>query len=414
MKRLGLIIFLLICISACSNNDDNTTIECATPTSLNATDITHNSALLSWNSTSSQDVLVNGGPSGSMPSVSENVTGSNLSVTGLQPNTTYEFSVQAICSIDNVSMLSTVLRFTTNASPVIPEFLTNLSDLNIFTGSLSNLNISSKAFKYEIITPLFTDYASKLRLIALPEDLSMAYDGDGFPMFPNGTLIAKTFFYNLDETNLSLGKKIIETRVLIRKNDAWLLGNYKWNDTQSDATLTDAEHTVPVAWVNAEGEDMSTNYIVPSNADCIKCHSNAGDIVALGPKLRNMNFEVDGENQLQKFINNGHLLNAPDPNTIAALPNWEDESLTLNQRARSYFDVNCAHCHSPGGFCDQESLLDLRYETPLENTNIVESGNSIEGRMGVYLPGWSMPFIGTTMVHDEGYDLIEAYISSLD
>jgi len=34
-------------------------------------------------------------------------------------------------------------------------------------------------------------------------------------------------------------------------------------------------------------------------------------------------------------------------------------------------------------------------------------------RMQNYIEGFSMPFIGTTMVHEEGYDLVEEYLLSL-
>jgi uncharacterized repeat protein (TIGR03806 family) len=310
-------------------------------------------------------------------------------------------------------MNSVAGSFKTSSSPVNAEFLPNLSQLNLFTGNMADLNLSTNVLKYDLNTPLFTDYAHKLRLIALPQGQAMEYDGEGFPIFPNGTLLAKTFYYNNDETNLSLGRKIIETRVLIRVNGAWTIGNYVWNDAQTDAILDESQHTIPISWINEAGQAMSTNYIVPAANDCTKCHSNAGNIVAIGPKIRNMNFEIDGVNQLQKFIDAGHLIEAPSVNTIVALPNWQDESLSLESRSRAYFDVNCAHCHSPGGFCETQSILDLRFEIDFNDTNIYERRNNINSRMSFYYPGFSMPFIGTTMVHTEGYELIQEFLNSL-
>jgi hypothetical protein len=126
-----------------------------------------------------------------------------------------------------------------------------------------------------------------------------------------------------------------------------------------------------------------------------------------------MNFEIDGINQLQKFIDAGLLIEAPSVNTIATLPNWKDEALSLESRSRAYFDVNCAHCHSPGGFCEVQSTLDLRFELDFNDTNIFERKNSIDNRMSTFSAGFSMPFIGTTMIHSEGYDLIKAYLDTL-
>lgn len=297
---------------------------------------------------------------------------------------------------------------------VVTEFLTQLSQTNLFVGDLSELEVNSNAFEYDLVTPLFTDYAHKLRVIALPEGESMVYSGSGFPSFPNGTMIAKTFYYNNNEQDLSQGKTIIETRVLIRKNNTWTIGNYVWNEDQTDAVLDENEHTLPVSWKNEQGVDMSTNYVVPSKTDCIKCHSNSGMTTIIGPKLRSMNFNVNGINQLQDFIDHGYLTGAPDVATIDALPDWEDTSYTLEERGRAYFDVNCAHCHTAGGFCEIESTLRLEYEMPFAETKILERQNQIIGRMQNYNPGISMPFIGTTMLHTEGFNLIKEYIDSLD
>jgi len=298
---------------------------------------------------------------------------------------------------------------------VVAEFLNNLSDINIFVGDdLSELNINSNAFEYQLATQLFTDYAYKLRVIALPEGQSMQYNGDGFPMYPNGTLIAKTFYYNINEQDLSEGKVIIETRVLIRENNAWTIGNYVWNENQTDAVLDQNEHIVPVSWRDAQGEERNTNYVVPSSTDCIKCHSNSGITTIIGPKLRNMNFNVDGMNQLQAFIDHGYLSGAPDVSSIEALPNWEDTTYSLEERGRAYFDMNCAHCHTAGGFCEIESTLRLSYDTPFIDTKITERQNQIINRMQYFDSGFSMPFIGTTSVHTEGFNLIQQYINSLD
>jgi len=415
MKRLILLTLVLTCIISCKDDDDFT-IFCETPNNLNVTDITHISVMLNWaNANEVKAVNIEYGLSGFQIGTGTviSTTETAIALNGLTPNTAYDYYIIANCDVDNVSMISNVNTFTTDVNPIIAAFLPSLSQLNIFIGDLEDLNISSRSFKYELNTSLFTDYAHKLRIIALPDSEALEYDGNGFPLFPNGTLMAKTFYYNLDETDLSAGKKIIETRILIKENDAWTLGNYKWNDAQTDATLDTDSHIVNVDWINSEGNNMSAAYRIPSADDCTKCHSNAGNTTPIGTKLRTMNFEIDGVNQLQKFIDAGHLINAPDPNTIASLPNWEDTNHTLEERSRAYFDINCAHCHSPGGFCDAQSTLDLRYETAFGDTNIFNRKGSISFRMGTYTLGFSMPFIGTTMIHTEGYNLIQEFLDTL-
>ena len=299
--------------------------------------------------------------------------------------------------------------------PIVAQFLPNLSDLNLFIGTQKDLAINSNMFVYELNTELFTDYAHKLRIIGLPEDSTLEYADDGFPIFPTGTLIAKTFYYNLDETNPNSSQQIIETRVLIKEETEWAIGNYVWNEEQTDAFLDTNEHQIKVDFVNDQGEDVEVNYIVPGANDCTTCHTNSNNVTPIGPKLRTMNFSINGVNQLQRFIDNGYLTNAPAPGEIEALPNWKDDvNYSLEERARAYIDINCAHCHIQGGFCEFQSTLDLALETDFDDTNIFQRRFSISARMSNYSPGTSMPLIGTTMIHTEGYNLIQEYLDSLD
>ena len=49
------------------------------------------------------------------------------------------------------------------------EFKGKLSDYGFFEGKLTELQPTSGITKYELSTPLFTDYAIKYRFIALPK-----------------------------------------------------------------------------------------------------------------------------------------------------------------------------------------------------------------------------------------------------
>ncbi len=260
---------------------------------------------------------------------------------------------------------------------------------------------------------MFTDYAHKQRLIALPENTSMQFNGDGLPIFPNNTVIAKTFYYNADERDLTLGRTIIETRVLIKINGDWITGDYKWNNDQTDAVLDLNGSTVPVTWIDADGETNSTTYEIPSNADCFTCHSTFNNATPIGPKLRNLNFEVNDTNQLDDFINSQSLTGIASSSEVSSVVNWQDTSASLESRARSYFDINCAHCHVPGGYCEDQSTLNLAFETSMEDSQIFERRNSISDRISTYNEGFSMPFIGTTLIHNEGVDLLQAYLNTL-
>ncbi len=412
---------------SCTSDDDTLIVAvCDTPININVQSITDSSAIISWtnNNTSSwsdntleSQVVIEFGPSGFQPGsgISIPAMGNSVTLQNLSQASSYDFYITAICTVNNISLTSNVQSFTTDYKSVVPEFLPTLSELNIFIGDLADLNLSPKVFEYKLHTQLFTDYAHKLRTIALPEGEALRYQDDGFPIFPTGTVITKTFYYELDETDPNSDRQIIETRVLMKRATEWEIDNYVWNEEMTEAYLDSDQHDVKVDFRNKNGELVGVDYVVPGGFDCTKCHSNSGNVTPIGPKLRTMNFEVNGVNQLQRFIDAGNLINAPQPTSIGAIPNWEDDvNYTLEERARAYLDVNCAHCHEPGGFCDNQSTLDLSFETAFEDTNIFSRRFSIGTRMSFYSPGSSMPFIGTTMVHAEGYELIQEYLDSLD
>ncbi|WP_299228639.1 fibronectin type III domain-containing protein [uncultured Psychroserpens sp.] len=416
MKRLSFLCIFSLFLFAC-NNDDDTVAACSKATNILASNITTTSVTLSWqDSNNAASYIIEYGISGFVIGTGTTALESNttLDLNNLLPETTYDVYVQVVCSTDNLSMYSDVYSFTTQSLPVVPEFRQNLSELNLFSGTLSDLNPSVYVFEYNLHSTLFSDYAHKQRLIALPTGASMTYDGDGLPLFPENTVIAKTFFYNNNETDLSLGKRIIETRILIKIDGDWVSGDYRWNDAQTEATLDPIGGDVPVTWIDAEGESNSITYRIPSDTDCLTCHQTNGDLTPIGPKLRTLNFSTNGINQLQALIDSNLLDGVADPATIGELPKWTDtENYTLEQRARAYFDINCAHCHIEGGFCEVQSSLRLAFETSLEDSNIVSRKNSIINRISNYNEGFSMPFIGTTIVHEEGVEILLEYLDTL-
>jgi mono/diheme cytochrome c family protein len=210
-----------------------------------------------------------------------------------------------------------------------------------------------------------------------------------------------------------MGKRIIETRVLIKNNGIWEVGNYLWNDQQTEAVLDGNRHILNVSWTDTAGVQRNAGYTVPSTNDCISCHSKNGTNQPIGPKARALYSASGSSNQLLQWINSGILQEVAALGGVDPLPNAWDLSYSLEERARAYMDVNCAHCHQPGSVSYSGSL-DLRFETPFAQTAIEALAADIQFRMTTSISSLKMPQIGTSIPHDEGIDLINAYIDSLN
>ncbi len=86
----------------------------------------------------------------------------------------------------------------------------------------------------------------------------------------------------------TMKRKIIETRLLIRKPEGWVFAEYVWNAEQSDAVLDMNGSFIDVQW-QQDGEVKSTQYRIPSGAECLTCHKVSEIPQPIGPKARNLN-----------------------------------------------------------------------------------------------------------------------------
>lgn len=303
-----------------------------------------------------------------------------------------------------------------NTIYAVPEFLPTLSELRLFEGDISDLKFNKTVHEYSLRTQIFADYSHQLRSIALPKGGQMQYTGEGLLSFPDNTILTMTFYYLNDERDPALGKKIIETRVMIKVGGVWNIGNYLWNVEQTQAFLNEGMHAVQIDWIDNLGNDRAVNYRVPSKVLCFQCHNNNSTTIPIGPKSRALNFVHNGNNQIQYFVDNGLLTGAPNISQIAVLPDWSDKTQLLEGRARAYLDVNCAHCHQPGGNYNVNygGVFDFSFQTSFEDSKINDVKVAIQDRMSTQISGYFMPLIGTTVIHAEGVELINEYIDSLE
>ena len=323
-------------------------------------------------------------------------------------------------------------------SPVVMDLTTvpypKLSDYKFFVGEIKNLEPAYKVLPYDLNSSLFTDYALKKRFVWMPKDTKATYTADGEILnFPVGAALIKNFYYD----NVSPGNvtRIIETRIMIKKAAGWIFANYKWNEEQTEAFLDMNASTLDINWMQ-NGEQMAVNYKIPSGDDCAVCHSKTIHYTPIGPKPQNLykdfTYTTGVKNQLTKWKEEGYLDSFPQ--NIIAMVNWEDTGKSLDLRARSYLDVNCAHCHKPGGTCDlmPENFSFTSVANPVSLGICVEPHDFVQGdekyiieaqngrnslmytKMTSRKQAQMMPPLGRTIKHSEATDLILQWINNME
>lgn len=121
-----------------------------------------------------------------------------------------------------------------------------LSEYGLFTGELKNLEPAADVLPYDLNTPLFSDYAYKLRFVKIPEGKAATYSaGEAFG-FPEGTVIAKTFYYPDDFRKPGKKRRLLETRILYKQAEGWAAYPYVWNEEQTEARYDVAGQIKPV------------------------------------------------------------------------------------------------------------------------------------------------------------------------
>mgnify|MGYP001432508977 FL=1 len=287
---------------------------------------------------------------------------------------------------------------------------------------------------YELISSLFSDYSYKQRWVYIPENKKASFRKDEVFDFPVGSALIKTFYYPIDERKLSLGKKLMETRLLLRKQNGWEAVSYAWNEDQDEAIIKKAGKTILTDWIDFKGESRSVRYRVPNKNQCKECHAKNDAVMPIGPKARNLNkiydYQDESINQLTKWMKLEYIDNIQtDLNTPV---DWKDDTYSLDERVRSYLDINCGHCHISSGGANSTGLyLNLTETRPTHlgiNKKPVATGRGSGGyefsispgkaeesillhRMISTDPGVMMPESGRSLTHSEAIEMIKEWIA---
>ncbi len=314
-----------------------------------------------------------------------------------------------------------------------------LSEYRFFYGQSTDFQSNTNVLPYDLITPLFSDYAHKARFLWMPDSVQASVDEQGNILFPDNTVLIKHFYYPTDFRKPEKARRLMETRLLMRLHGEWQAFTYVWDDAQQDARLNIVGDFKPVKWIDERGKSHAITYAIPNKNQCKSCHNSANKLLPVGPKVRNLNRAfayADGtQNQLEKWQELG-LLQPFDNQIFTPVAQWDDpQSGSISERALAYLDVNCGHCHNPKGPAHTTGLYLTADQTNPRQLGLckppVAAGKGSGGhRFGVLPgkpdssilyyrmrsddPGVMMPEIGRMVPHEEGLALIRAWIQSLE
>jgi uncharacterized repeat protein (TIGR03806 family) len=213
-----------------------------------------------------------------------------------------------------------------------------------------------------------------------------------------------------------------------------------WDDAQRTATISPGGGIVSPSFIDASGQTQSPSYLVPSQAECKKCHANDGAMISLGPRADQLNRDfayADGtDNEIAHWAKVGLLTGAPpSPDQAPRLPVFDDPSTgDVNARARAYLQANCSYCHNGNGEARTSGLVLLDGETDAYALGVckppVAAGKAGQGeqydivpghpeksilvyRMQSTAPSIAMPELGRSLEHVEAVQVVSDWITAM-
>jgi uncharacterized repeat protein (TIGR03806 family) len=338
----------------------------------------------------------------------------------------------------------------------VDNFPRKLSETGLFT-STTDMTPAAGLIPYSVNSPLWSDGAEKERYLALPGNSQIEFETIIYPQpapgappgwrFPPDTVLVKTFSLEIEAGNPSSTRRL-ETRLLHLKPmpgtdevgaEFWHGYTYVWNDEQTDAELLDPDgldRKYTITDPKAPGGKREQVWHFPSRTECSTCHT-ASAKYALGIDTRQFNKDHDYggviANQIATLEHLGVFKNQlpTRPEDLPRLVDHRDATQPLNERARSYLQSNCAHCHRKWGGGNAE--FQLLYTLPLAETGTIDirpgQGTFDLGDPRILVPGdpdrslilyrmkklglGRMPHIASNRVDEEAVAIIEAWIKEL-
>jgi uncharacterized repeat protein (TIGR03806 family) len=332
-----------------------------------------------------------------------------------------------------------------------------LSAYRLFTWDpATGFAFNDRVVPYDLNTALFSDYALKQRALYVPPGTAASFVPDLAFELPVGSVVVKNFYFPADFREPEANLKLIETRLMVRHSDGWHPLPYIWDAAQSDAVLTPAGEVRAIPFIDAAGAAQTASYLIPERNQCQSCHARQErpdapmEIVLVGLKARHLNRDYDYggrigvKNQIDQLSALGLLRDAPEAATLPAAFDFRPieaegsnklSPADLEVAARSYLDINCAHCHNPQGVQGVTSQLFLNHDNvdAFRLGECKRPGSAGTGNGGLVFDivpgnpemsilyfrtrtaqvGAMMPLLGRSITHGRGADLLHAWISAM-
>ena len=315
-------------------------------------------------------------------------------------------------------------------------FPRTLSASGLFS-SLKDSVPASGVVPYFINAQMWSDSAITDRWVAVPGQLTLLPRDDwAMWSFPKDSVLVKTLSLQMRRDDPQ-SLRPIETQILHYDGANWMPYTYQWNADQTDANLVDATGLdVNIEVLDDELPEGKRQQVwrFAGRSECQRCHNRwSGPALAFGTVhfMTNKGQVAESKDQINDFVRAGLIEMPPNVGGRASLVDPSDMSAAIEDRARAYLHVNCAHCHRmhAGG----SVLAFLHADLPLEKTNLIGARPS-QGTFGIHgaevidsrdpyrsvllyrmakLGSGRMPHIGSFEVDIDGVDLISKWIEQM-
>ena len=348
------------------------------------------------------------------------------------------------------------------ANDVNQDFPRTLSQTGLFA-SVTDHQMAPGVIPYSINAEPWADGARAERWLGIPEsgqiglfeknDPLLEDGGDGRQLvggrpalegrkgtwkYPDGTVFVKSLFLNVaaSESVQPSNERPVETQILHQDEDVWRAYTYIWNEDGTDAILA-----------SSEGEQRKYSVIDPDSPDgtrqqtwhfsgrseCMICHSKRARHVLGFDEQQLTRQHTYGEvvdDQLHTLTHINLFVSEPKASASPLRSPWDNHG-SVQQRARAYLDVNCAHCHGHGGAGTAQ--FRLQAELKLDETGLLDS-TLTQGNFGIRdarliaagdpyrsvlfyrmakLGRGRMPHIGSWVIDQQGLQLLYDWITEI-